>query len=145
MNGNGKVPEQSGRSKIIFCSLVIRGRGKTTIARIFADILNSLEVLPIGQLVEVSRKELVAGYVGQTALAVEKYVDMAMGGVLFIDEAYTLKQGDNDQFGQEAIDTLLKLVEDRRGQFVAIAAGYTKEMGEFLSSNSGWPPVSMKR
>lgn len=60
-----------------------------------------------------------------------------MGGVLFIDEAYTLKQGDNDQFGQEAIDTLLKLVEDRRGQFVAIAAGYTKEMGEFLSSNSG--------
>lgn len=62
---------------------------------------------------------------------------MAMGGVLFIDEAYTLKQGDNDQFGQEAIDTLLKLVEDRRGQFVAIAAGYTKEMGEFLSSNSG--------
>ena len=113
------------------------GTGKTTIARIFADILNSLEVLPIGQLVEVSRKELVAGYVGQTALAVEKYVDMAMGGVLFIDEAYTLKQGDNDQFGQEAIDTLLKLVEDRRGQFVAIAAGYTKEMGEFLSSNSG--------
>lgn len=94
-------------------------------------------MLPIGQLVEVSRKELVAGYVGQTALAVEKYVDMAMGGVLFIDEAYTLKQGDNDQFGQEAIDTLLKLVEDRRGQFVAIAAGYTKEMGEFLSSNSG--------
>lgn len=113
------------------------GTGKTTIARIFADILNALEVLPVGQLVEVSRKELVAGYVGQTALAVEKYVDMAMGGVLFIDEAYTLKQGDNDQFGQEAIDTLLKLVEDRRGQFVAIAAGYTREMGEFLSSNSG--------
>lgn len=113
------------------------GTGKTTIARIFADILNSLDVLPVGQLVEVSRKELVAGYVGQTAMEVEKYVDMAMGGVLFIDEAYTLKQGENDQFGQEAIDTLLKLVEDRRGQFVAIAAGYTKEMGEFLSSNSG--------
>jgi SpoVK/Ycf46/Vps4 family AAA+-type ATPase len=113
------------------------GTGKTTIARIFADILNSLEVLPIGQLVEVSRKELVAGYVGQTALAVEKYVDMAMGGVLFIDEAYTLKSGENDGFGQEAIDTLLKLVEDRRGEFVAIAAGYSKEMGEFLSANSG--------
>jgi SpoVK/Ycf46/Vps4 family AAA+-type ATPase len=113
------------------------GTGKTTLARIFADILNSLEVLPIGQLVEVSRKELVAGYVGQTALAVEKYVDMAMGGVLFIDEAYTLKSGENDGFGQEAIDTLLKLVEDRRGLFVAIAAGYSKEMGEFLSANSG--------
>ncbi|MDR0989314.1 MAG: AAA family ATPase [Prevotellaceae bacterium] len=113
------------------------GTGKTTIARVFADILNALEVLPVGQLVEVSRKELVAGYVGQTALAVEKYVDMAMGGVLFIDEAYTLKSSENDAFGQEAIDTLLKLVEDRRGQFVAIAAGYTKEMGEFLSANSG--------
>jgi SpoVK/Ycf46/Vps4 family AAA+-type ATPase len=113
------------------------GTGKTTVARIFADILNSLEVLPIGHLVEVSRKELVAGYVGQTALQVEKYVDMAMGGVLFIDEAYTLKSGENDGFGQEAIDTLLKLVEDRRGAFVAIAAGYTKEMGDFLAANSG--------
>ncbi|GHS85817.1 hypothetical protein FACS1894201_05960 [Bacteroidia bacterium] len=113
------------------------GTGKTTIARIFADILNSLEVLPTGQLVEVARKDLVAGYVGQTAIAVEDAVERAMGGILFIDEAYALKQNDNDTFGQEAIDTLLKLVEDHRGQFVAIAAGYTKEMQDFLNSNSG--------
>ena len=113
------------------------GTGKTTIARLFADILNAMDVLPVGQLVEVSRKDLVAQYVGQTAPLVTQWVDKAMGGVLFIDEAYTLKQGDNDQFGQEAIDTLLKLMEDRRGQFVAIAAGYSKEMGDFLASNSG--------
>lgn len=113
------------------------GTGKTTIARLFADILNAMDVLPVGQLVEVSRKDLVAQYVGQTAPLITQWVDKAMGGVLFIDEAYTLKQGDNDQFGQEAIDTLLKLMEDRRGQFVAIAAGYSKEMGEFLASNSG--------
>lgn len=113
------------------------GTGKTTIARLFADMLNAMDVLPVGQLVEVSRKDLVAQYVGQTAPLVTQWVDKAMGGVLFIDEAYTLKQGDNDQFGQEAIDTLLKLMEDRRGQFVAIAAGYSKEMGEFLASNSG--------
>jgi len=108
-----------------------RGTGKTTIARIFADILCSLEVLPLGHLVEVSRKDLVAGYVGQTAIDVERCVNRAMGGILFIDEAYSLKNGDNDQFGQEAIDTLLKLVEDNRGKLVAIAAGYTKEMNEF--------------
>lgn len=113
------------------------GTGKTTIARIFADILCSLEVLPLGHLVEVSRKDLVAGYVGQTAIDVERCVNRAMGGILFIDEAYSLKNGDNDQFGQEAIDTLLKLVEDNRGKLVAIAAGYTKEMNEFLSANSG--------
>ena len=113
------------------------GTGKTTIARIFADILNSLEILPIGQLIEVSRKELVSGYQGQTALAVEAAVNRAMGGVLFIDEAYTLKQDDNDTYGLEAINTLLKLVEDNRGKFVAIAAGYTKEMQDFVSANSG--------
>ncbi|MBR1928700.1 MAG: AAA family ATPase [Paludibacteraceae bacterium] len=113
------------------------GTGKTTIARLFADVLNSIDVLPVGQLVEVSRQDLVAQYVGQTAPKVTEWVDKAMGGILFIDEAYTLKQGDSDQFGQEAIDTLLKLLEDRRGKFVAIAAGYTKEMGEFLATNSG--------
>ena len=113
------------------------GTGKTTIARIFADILCSLEVLPIGQLVEVSRNDLVAGYQGQTAIAVEDAVQRAMGGVLFIDEAYTLMQDENDSFGKEAINTLLKFVEDYRGKFIAIAAGYTKEMNDFLSVNSG--------
>ncbi len=113
------------------------GTGKTTIARVFADILNSLDVLPTGQLVEVDRSQLVAGYVGQTALAVQDAVERAMGGILFVDEAYALKQSDSDSFGQEAIDTLLKLVEDNRGKFVCIAAGYSKEMADFLTANSG--------
>ena len=113
------------------------GTGKTTIARVFADILNSLDVLPTGQLVEVSRKDLVAGYIGQTALAVENAVDRAIGGILFIDEAYALKQSDNDQFGQEAIDTLLPLVENNRGKMVCIAAGYSREMEDFINANSG--------
>ncbi|MDR1756114.1 MAG: AAA family ATPase [Culturomica sp.] len=113
------------------------GTGKTTIARVFADILNSLDVLPTGQLIEVDRSQLVAGYVGQTALAVQEAVERAMGGILFVDEAYALKQNDSDSFGQEAIDTLLKLVEDNRGKFVCIAAGYSKEMADFLTANSG--------
>ena len=113
------------------------GTGKTTIARVFADILSALDVLPVGQLIEVSRKDLVAGYVGQTAPLVESVFEKAMGGVLFIDEAYSLKQGDNDSFGQEAIDTLLKLAEDNRGKIVCIVAGYSKEMNDFMKTNSG--------
>ena len=113
------------------------GTGKTTIARIFAEIMASMGVLKVGQLVEVSRKDLVASYVGQTAPMVEAAVNKAIGGVLFIDEAYTLLQNENDSFGKEAIDTLLKQMEDRRGEFICIAAGYDKEMGEFLKSNSG--------
>lgn len=113
------------------------GTGKTTMARLFADALKALGALPTGHLVEVTRKDLVSQYVGETAKLVAKYFDKAMGGVLFIDEAYSLKNSDNDSFGQEAIDTILKLVEDRRGKLVVIIAGYTKEMGEFIASNSG--------
>lgn len=113
------------------------GTGKTTIARIFADILNSLEVLPVGQLVEVSRDDLVAEFVGQTAPKVENVFQRAMGGILFIDEAYSINKDENDSFGKEAIDTLLKLIEDNRGKMVTIAAGYSKEMADFLSANSG--------
>ncbi len=110
------------------------GTGKTTIARIFADILAAIEVLPSGHLVEVSAKDLIAGYVGQTAQATADAVDKAMGGVLFIDEAYELAGND---FGKDAITTLLKLMEDKRGKFVCIAAGYSKEMADFLTTNSG--------
>lgn len=110
------------------------GTGKTTIARIFADILASIEVLPSSHLVEVAAKDLIAGYVGQTAQATADAVDRAMGGVLFIDEAYDLIGND---FGKDAVNTLLKLMEDKRGEFVCIAAGYSKEMNDFLASNSG--------
>ncbi|MBR5176747.1 MAG: AAA family ATPase [Bacteroidales bacterium] len=113
------------------------GTGKTTIARIFADLLNTLEVLPSGQLVEVTRKDLVSEFVGGTAQKVDQVVSKAIGGVLFIDEAYSLKSDDHDSFGQEAIDTLLPILENRRGEFVCIIAGYTKEMGEFIRTNSG--------
>ena len=113
------------------------GTGKTTIARIFADILNSLDVLPTGQLIEVTRKDLVAGFVGQTALAVKDAVERAMGGILFIDEAYDLIKDENDSFGQEAINTLLPMIENNRGKFVCIAAGYSKEMADFINANSG--------
>lgn len=113
------------------------GTGKTTIARIFADVLNCLEVLPSGQLVEVLRKDLVSQYVGDTAIKTEKIINKAMGGILFIDEAYALKKDENDSYGQEAIDTLLPYLENNLGDFVCIVAGYTNEMTSFLRSNSG--------
>jgi len=113
------------------------GTGKTTIARVFADLLNTLEVLPSGQLVEVTRKDLVSEFLGGTAQKVDQVVSKAIGGVLFIDEAYSLKSDEHDSFGQEAIDTLLPILENRRGEFVCIIAGYTKEMGEFIRTNSG--------
>ncbi len=114
------------------------GTGKTTVARIVADILKALGLLTKGQLVEVDRSNLVASYSGQTSPKTNKTIDNAIGGVLFIDEAYTLSRaGANDTFGREAIDTLLKRVEDDRGKFVAIAAGYTNEMNEFLETNPG--------
>lgn len=113
------------------------GTGKTTMARLFAEALNALGALPIGQLVEVSRADLVSNYVGDTAKRVMAKFDEAMGGVLFIDEAYSLKNSENDNFGQEAIDTIITCAENRRGKLVVIIAGYTKEMGEFMEANSG--------
>lgn len=113
------------------------GTGKTTVARIMSRIYHSLDILSKGQLVEVDRSGLVAGYVGQTALKTQKVIEKAMGGVLFIDEAYALNgKGDND-FGQEAIDTLLKAMEDHRDDLVVIVAGYDEPMEKFISSNPG--------
>ena len=116
------------------------GTGKTTVARIVAKLYKSIGVLPKGHLVETGRQDLVAPYIGQTAIQVKKKVDEAMGGVLFIDEAYTLthyKASASNDFGSEAIATLLKEMEDHRGEFAVIAAGYTKEMGEFVLANPG--------
>lgn len=113
------------------------GTGKTTVARIIAQILKELKVVSKGHLVEVTREDLVEGYIGQTAKKTRNVIEKAKGGILFIDEAYTLSRGGQQDFGKEAIDTLVKAMEDYRHDLVVILAGYTKEMEEFLKTNSG--------
>lgn len=113
------------------------GTGKTTVARIIGKIYKALGLLERGHVVEADRQSLVAGFVGQTALKTDDRIREAKGGVLFIDEAYALGEGGGGDFGKEAIETLLKRMEDMRGEFVVIVAGYTEPMQRFLESNPG--------
>lgn len=113
------------------------GTGKTTVARILGEVMYQKEIISQRKFVEVSRSDLVAGYIGQTAIKTREVLESALGGVLFIDEAYALSSGGANDFGQEAIDEILKFMEDHRRDIVIIFAGYTKEMHQFLQTNSG--------
>ena len=113
------------------------GTGKTMVARTVADVLYNIGVIKTNKLIETDRSGLVAGYVGQTAIKTKEKVMEAMDGVLFIDEAYSLSQGGTNDFGKEAIDTLVKLMDDYRDRIVIILAGYSDDMDEFLNVNAG--------
>lgn len=113
------------------------GTGKTTVARIVADIFKALGVLPKGQLVEVTREDLVGEHIGETAIKTANVIKSALGGVLFIDEAYALYSDSERDYGREAINTLIKYMEDHRDNLIVIMAGYTEEMNRFLKMNSG--------
>ncbi|MCR4962438.1 MAG: AAA family ATPase [Firmicutes bacterium] len=113
------------------------GTGKTTVARLMARLYKEMEVLPKGQLIEVERADLVGEFVGHTAQKTKEQVKKALGGLLFVDEAYSLLRGGERDFGREAIDTLVKAMEDHKNEFVLVLAGYNREMEDFLNANPG--------
>lgn len=132
-------PDKTYELKDHYLFLGNPGTGKTTMARVFADALSAMGILPSGQLIEVAPKDLKGQYMGHTGPKVDAVFDRAMGGVLFIDEAYDMWGGENDTFGNEAVTALIKNVEDRRGKLVVILAGYPREMGIFATANPGIP------
>ena len=144
----GEDYHQGSKQHLVFCGAP--GTGKTTVARLMGKIYLSLGLLRKGQVIEVSRSDLVAGFVGQTALKTNEKIQSALDGLLFIDEAYSLNRGGPLDFGQEAIDSLVKAMEDYRDRLVIIAAGYPQEMEAFLNSNPGLksrfsPPILFKQ
>lgn len=113
------------------------GTGKTTVARIFGEILKELKVLPKGHFIETTREDLVQGYIGQTATKTKEILEKAKGGILFVDEAYSLSKGGENDFGKEAIDTIVPFMENNRENFTLIVAGYDEDMDKFLDANTG--------
>jgi len=138
---NNKMREKQGLNKVTTTMHMVflgnPGTGKTTIARIVGKIYNSLDIIPNETMLEVTRQDLVAEYVGQTAVKTQKVLEKAKGGILFIDEAYTLTSNSDNDYGQESIDTILKFMEDNRSDTVLIVAGYEDLMKKFIKSNPG--------